>query len=397
MIMALTRPNTATLPEAGEIPEVPDGLPRHRGDGRPWIRHADDTGPPPPVEWHARKGYHALAAPAPGRGDYYSRASSFGKPIEDQYRLNLWKLRRTVEGMSRDEGLLMRAQALASEATLPEGDPDRRALRERWDALADEAIDAGKGTAEAEKGTAFHLLSERRDRGDDLSYLPAHLRSALDEWDRMMSRFEVVGTEQFVVDDELEVAGTYDRLLRPRTVMEIRRAGTVIGRVTPGDLIIADLKSGKRDPRKVAYATQQIPYAAGRPYSHDGGRTDWPDGVRPSQTWAIIPHVSHADGGASAQLYWVHLPAARARIDLLRAIKQGRRVDDLFVADECTPAAAEQRVPAQVVKVELMAALRVAEDRAALDALYDLSVEAWDEDCTRMAKARLSELGEAAT
>lgn len=371
--------------------EVPDGIPRHRGDGRPWIRKPGDHNPAPGVVTEGDRFVLANQRDSK-RGNYYSRASSACRELEDEYRLERWKRRTAVQGVSRDPGLLARMQSMR---ILEQDDPGFSANRDEWDSLAELAIDAGKGGVGAAQGTAFHLLTERRDAGEDLSYLPANLRRALDTWDAMMGLFTIHGTEQFVVCDELGIAGTYDRLLEPTELLEIAhpKTGAILGHVGPGDRIIGDLKSGRQakyfGPK---YLGQQLPYAAGTPYTHAGGRMEWPGGVRPSQDWAVIPHISHLDGGATAALHWVNLARARQAYEVREVLRAFRKLDDMFVID---PQDFTGRgVPGEVHTLGLIGMLRRAEDESELERLWDEhgGTEVWTVDCDRMASKRSDEL-----
>jgi hypothetical protein len=375
------------------LTEVPDGIPRHRGDGRPWIRKPGDRDPAPAVVREGDRWVLADQRHDAKRGAYYGRASSI-RDLEDEYRLTRWKIRTAVQGMSRDPGLLATAQ---SWPLVDDNDPT---LRDRWDTLADRAIDAGKGGVGAAQGTGFHLLTERRDRGEDLGYLPDHLRRALDSWDRIMGLFEILGTEQFVVWDDAPIGagigGTYDRFLCPRQPIDIvhPKTGLVLDTITPDETIIGDLKSGRTahyfGPK---YLMQQLPYARGVPYSHKGGRGEWPGGRRPNQRWAVIPHVHHGGSGEfpEPRLYWVNLARAEQAFQLTQALRAFRKLDDLFLLD---PEDFGPGIPGAMHKLGLVGLLRNAETSDVLDELWDEygTGEVWDDDCDRIAKVRYAEL-----
>jgi hypothetical protein len=277
-------------------PEVPDSIPRH-GDPRkayPKIRRIDD----------------------PTQFAWYQRASKLGKPIESAYLLDRAERRQVAYGMGRRPDLVMEAAALAD---LEE--PGNKRVAER---IADDAIVAAGGGQAARKGTAFHKLRERRDAGEDLSHLGPEALAALDAWSAIADRFTWHGSEQFVVCDRWQAAGTYDALWSPRWPMTAPD-GT---RVLPGERLIVDLKSGAwgRDMWGAGYLAQLAVYANGVPYVHvddaaaegrlaqgfdpafepDNGRRSWPDGFEPRQDWALIPHVP-VDSPEDAELVWVDL------------------------------------------------------------------------------------------
>lgn len=211
--MPLATPGTkkASADDIGdyEIQEVPDAIQRDQWK-RPLIIPKDGG---PPVA--------------------YTRASTLGKAIEDTYHLNRWTVRAVVLGMSRREELVARA------AAIPENEGEHRnALQE----IGEEAKAAGGGDRGANIGTALHKLSERRDAGEDLSYLPGPLMDAMDAYGRCMESFEVLATETFVACDPLKTAGTFDRVVRCKVDLEFthRQLGKTI--IPAGTVLVLDLK-----------------------------------------------------------------------------------------------------------------------------------------------------------
>ena len=400
--MALKRPGTPTATLPDEMPEVPTSIPRDRWD-RPLI-----------------------VPPGDGRPAAYTRASTLGKTIEDTYNLSRWAQRNVALGLSRRPDLVALAAAVATN----EG-ADRAAL----DEIADKAHEAAKGDRGANVGTALHKLSERRDAGEDLSYLPPELAAAMDAYSRLMTPFEVLASETFVVHDGLQAAGSFDRMLSPRAEL-VAPDGTVFG---PGDVICADMKTGRAESAQYwgsTYAVQQTVYAQGTPYQPKVGRRRWQDilgfDALPSRTWALILHVP-SDSPADAGLVWVDLTLGAALAELCVEVRKARKVKGLFsechvdqgwrhvpgdvhaLADDGYPAPDPEPVevpeqvattapasappggntkplPAQVRKALLMASLRQAPDEAALDALWEANQADWAPEHTQMVRARLAEL-----
>lgn len=306
--MALKRGGPVTaLPD--ETPEVPGDVPRDRWD-RPLI-----------------------VPPGGGRVVAYTRASTLGKTIEDEYHLSKWGQRNVALGLSRRPDLV----ALAAAVRTNEGD-DRAAL----DDIAERAHEAAKGDRGANVGTALHKLSERRDAGEDLSHLPVELAAALDAYSRIMEPFDVLASETFVVHDDLQAAGTFDRMLMPREGVElVAPDGT---RFRHGDVIVVDLKTGRAESAKywgAGYAVQQAVYAHGLPYRPGPGRTRWEavtGAGEPSSTWALILHVP-SDSPADAGLVWVDLEIGAALAELCVEVRRARRVKGLFAECHVTTAA----------------------------------------------------------
>lgn len=198
----------ATIPDTYKVEEVPETIKRDRWD-RPLIKLRDGAGE-----------------------KAYTRASTLGKAIEDTYHLDLWKQRCVAFGMSRRPDLVATAASIETN----EG-KDRGPLQE----VCAKAHEAAKGDAGANIGTALHKLSERKDKGEDLSWLPPVIGEAMDYYAELMSYVRVLATEVFVVCDELEAAGSFDRVVELLVDLEFNMDGqtTVIPR---GTVLVVDLK-----------------------------------------------------------------------------------------------------------------------------------------------------------
>lgn len=369
---------TVTLKRAGaplgpghqdETPEVPDSIPRHAGNSRPKIRHADD----------------------PTVMSYWDRASSFGKGLESSFLIDRAENRQVVFGLSRRADLVELAQAVDG-LTEP-------ADKEELTRIAGQAKEAAGGNAAANRGTAFHVLSERADAGLDLSHVSLDLREALAAWRWLMGGFTIHMTEVFVVCDRWEVAGTFDRLASPNGIM-VAPDGA---RITPDDRVGVDLKSGQWDPSYwgPTYCVQQTVYPNGVPYVHvsdeaaaagDNGRRGWPDGIAPRTDWALIPHVpigSPQDAG----LWWVDLRQGALDADAAAARRESERRSNRFL-----PAELPVPVVAQVVEqiepqpLPVLRAIAAAGSEAELGALWERHQDWWSDAHTNAARARMAEL-----
>ncbi len=380
---------------AGELPAIPTDIPRHKGNRRPWIRNADDTGPAPAVTrelYRDGEPMTVLADPQDSkRGRYVGRASSFGKPLEDMRKIEDADKRRIAFAFGRHPELVMRSQAVGSY------DGDRAEL----EAIARKAVEYAKGDAASTKGTAFHRLRERRDQGEDLSYLDPLTLEGLATWERLLTPFELIGSEQFVVNDELESAGTYDALLKAVRTITIRHPKTreVLGQVEAGEAVVGDLKSGKWGPEWFGptYGCQALVYAGARPYTHVLGRYDWAQA--PSQRWAVIPYVS-LDRLDAAGLHWIDLDRARLAVEAVARVKAARADKMMFIAHQDEPmpvdlAAAGQRAVSPGIRAwaELFEAIDSAPDKVVLSRLWAAHADVWTDEHTAAGRARLAQLG----
>jgi len=183
-----------------------------------------------------------------GKPIAYQRCSTFAKTLSDSSGLMAWKVRQVVKGLAMDPTLLnhLRTQRLAP------GDWGNAAL----DLVADRAFDVAGAGESAVTGTTIHGLTEWLDAGDDIDWsVPDFLpfREFVLEYRRLTAGIRMIDMEQFVVHDQLQVAGTYDRLC---------------GLPAPYDCVaIGDIKTGKhakRSPHEPAI--QMGTYAESRRY-----------------------------------------------------------------------------------------------------------------------------------
>lgn len=160
-----------------------DGIPRHKRDGRPKIF---------PV--------------GGGKGEYYTRVTTFIDCLDDKSTLSDWKLRQTLKGLSRRPDLLEDYGKL--------GDPDGT---DKWKAknLAEMAMQAAGAGHKAEMGTLIHEGSEALDRGEEAN-LPPDLVPDITAYSHAVKQLglEVLEIELFSVNDRLKCAGTMDRIVR---------------------------------------------------------------------------------------------------------------------------------------------------------------------------------------
>lgn len=267
-----------------------------------------------------RWGRPKIAPPGGGNLRPYTRASTLGGVLEDQYNLGEWKKRVAVYGVVRRRDLILAAAAVPTW----DGLEDKRRLAD----IAEQAMQHAEANAAATIGTALHALTERLDQGLEIPDVGED-RFALEAYAGLMANFTVHGMEQFVVCDDVEAAGTYDRLISPRRVMTAPDGA----RITPDDRLIDDLKtSSTADYFGIKFAVQTAIYGNGVPYSHSRGREQWPDGIAPRTDWGVIMHVP--SGGSSATPYWVDLRRGWELAHLAVQVKAWRARKDLVVAAE---------------------------------------------------------------
>lgn len=185
----------------------------------------------------------------------YTRASTLAKTLDDTTNLTAWKLRVTAVGLARRNDLRTRLAGIIAANDDPVGGFGKRDLNR----LCDEAADAGGAGVAASAGTGLHELTEAVDNGADPDDLLVDERTAerLRQYRAATADLDVLAIETFVVNDLIQAAGTFDRLVR----------------LPDGRVVVADLKTGAHDANyPLAVATQIATYAHGYLYDPATGQ-----------------------------------------------------------------------------------------------------------------------------
>lgn len=165
-----------------------------------------------------------------GGYDWYPRISTIANVYKDKSNIEAWAKRNVAIGIAKQPHL---AQQIL------ENEGDNRIL----DALTQEAMVAAGATDAADTGTLLHELTEAIDRGETPE-VPSHLKHVTDAYTAAIaaSGLKPYLSEQFVVNDELRVCGSFDRAW-----------------MTPdGDVLIGDLKTGAQAHRYPHSVAMQI-------------------------------------------------------------------------------------------------------------------------------------------
>lgn len=198
-----------------------------------------------------------LILPESGEGKpvAYTRCSTLAKLLDDKTNLELWGKRMVVAGLVIRPDLLTRVAAVIANHADWQDDKD---AKKKLNAIAKEAIEAAGGGASASQGTGLHELTEALDLGLTLPFV-GKWGARLEEYRVKMSEVEVLDIETFVVNDKLQTAGSFDRLLH-----------------VPGlGVVVADLKTGLHDASFPLGVTTQIAvYANSLRYDPSGERSE---------------------------------------------------------------------------------------------------------------------------
>lgn len=235
-----------------------------------------------------RWGRPLIIPPDGGEPVAYTRASTLAKALDDLNNLMAWKARKTAEGLVRRPDLL----TLVSGA-IANGDPDTDwPTKKALNAAVEQAMEAAGASKGATAGTGLHSLTEAIDRGEEPLFVPEADKGRLDAYRAATAPYTALAAETFVVCDELEVAGSFDRLwFCPPD------APTKYGPLPGPATRIGDLKTGKSEADyPLATAIQLAIYAHGKRYDPaTGERTPLDEHL--DLTTALLVHMPAATGG----------------------------------------------------------------------------------------------------
>lgn len=222
----------------------------------------------------------------------YTRMSTLAKALDDKTALTKWKMRQTIIGLAARPDLVQVAQTV-------KGD-DRK-----LDEIAETAMVAAESERAANLGTALHSLSEQVDAGADIESLPEWARADMAAYKAALAGIEILAAEMFVVVDEIEAAGTFDRLVR----------------LPDGRVVVADLKTGKHEPKYPMGVTQQIAgYSRGHLYDPEKGRVGHLPSLGIDQSVGLLIHAPAGTG--TCDLYLLDLNVGWDLVRVSLAVRQ---------------------------------------------------------------------------
>lgn len=265
-------------------------------------------------------------------GEQFQRVSTLIKKVEtDDYHLRLWERRQVLVGAAARDDVVLGAKAMKPHPVTGWSDAQKRELNK----LVEKAEEAAKETDGAVLGTAVHTLTERLDRGEDVESvvrgLPAQAERDLRAYAKLieLNDWRSVEIERTVINDELAVAGTFDR------VYEIPGLSALLGPwvcqyghthepLTHKSFVIGDVKT-ERSPEKngLHIGPQLGTYSRARRMWLPSGEYVPATCVR--QDVAVVVHVK--DGHATPYFVdinagWEAAQAARAQAEREKASKR---------------------------------------------------------------------------
>ena len=261
-----------------------------------------------------RYGRPLIIPPGGGKPIPYNRASSFGDVLDDRTMLEKYLRRMAAKGIVQNPELGL---AIATTPLDQKG---------KLDSLVEEAIEKAGGSKKATIGTGLHSLTEMIDRGEELPHVPLEYRDDLAAYEAATAVFEHVAVERFVVNDELQVAGTPDRISKALQSMMFGTPDDHFA-VHAGDTHITDLKTGGHANYLGKYATQLAIYSRSEFYDPATGERSPIGDV--DQYVGVLFHMPAGEG--RCDLYALDLQAGWEGALLAAEVRQWRRRKGLAV------------------------------------------------------------------
>lgn len=197
-----------------------------------------------------RWGRPLLTLPGKTQPVAFTRASTLSNAIESTYNLEAWKMRQVAIGLA------LKPDLLEAVKTAPD---DKDVVGD----AAEMALEVAGARRAAELGTRIHRLTEDVDSGVKIPRdTEPYIRRILAMYKLVTADLEVLAMEQFVACAELQVAGTFDRLVKAPN----------------GRTYVADIKTGlSAAVFSHSASVQMAVYAHGTAYDHR---------VEPAKRWA---------------------------------------------------------------------------------------------------------------
>lgn len=264
-----------------------------------------------PRDFHRdRYGRPSVSAPDDyGAQIWYTRPTTLAGTVADRFGIERWKMAQVAVGVG------LRPDLAAAAATF-------RNNREKLYELIVEAEAAAASAASAIMGTTKHEMTSQVILGQTKleELTPLLTDEVVPIIELELAAFAgIEGVEYAIVNDDVECAGTADRLYR----------------LPDGRCAVGDLKTGAN---AIEYAAAEISvqlavYSHGRPYDTiTGQRGSWPPGFDPS-----IGFVVHAPSGKAPAVYQFDLEAGWNGAALAYYVRQFRKSTVHRPAEDINP------------------------------------------------------------
>ena len=229
----------------------------------------------------------------------FTRMSTLAGFVTDDFGLSIWNRRLLAIGLSHREDLCAMVAALPA---LNDAQCDKSSLtkqqkqqdadtKAKLDDYIEQALEAAGRNYKANHGTAVHGFIE----SGSAEAAPERMRDDVESCFAAFAEhgIEVLATEQFVANDELCAAGSFDYLLRHP------RYGIIPG----------DCKTGQVDGKGIQFAVQLAGYVGGEVYDWETDQRSPLEslvgGEQVNRDIGLLVHVPL--GGGRTHLYPVNL------------------------------------------------------------------------------------------
>lgn len=234
-----------------------------------------------------------------GQAVGYTRVSTLAKVLDDTTGLDIWKRRMASVGVARHEEIAALIAGLLFTGDKKADKPVNTALDELLDDALRRVNDA------AAHGTAVHAFTDL----DASGYVPQRMVPDVDSYHAALKQHGItcVESETFVVNDELETAGTFDGIYHHHDL----------------GLVIGDKKTGERLSEN-ALAAQLAVYAGSDRYNPTTYERT-PLDIRTDVGLGI--HIPR--GKATTEFYLVDLTSGRLAANAAKWVMDWRKRRDL--------------------------------------------------------------------
>ena len=222
-------------------------------------------------------------------------ASELGKTISNTFTLNMWHMRKVVEGMAMRPRLGMEAVIALADGLTPSQ------LRDKIQGLGWEAHDVAGGKEPAALGTGYHRLTELVDARQSVN-IPEPWGRDIAAYSAILRKTGIVCvpeyTEKIIWNRALNHCGKFDRLVR-----YLRHCDK---------WHVEDLKTGRSLDYGYAEIPVQLSVYAGAAKLFDMDTKKWSDAPEICPELGLVVHVPL--GAATATVYEVDIDA-RVAVD----------------------------------------------------------------------------------
>ena len=258
----------------------------------------------------------------------YSRSSGHSKALDDQTGLIDWAACQAAIGVIRSESARSDLYSLMNEFA---GDPWNSDGKSRLKEAVWKARQAAGSETASSAGTEFHKYTESVDMEDRMpEFVKPELAVLLRQYQRSMreSGLEMLAAEVFAVQDELQLAGSMDRVVRLPDGSSLTRIDGTVEDVS-GRVVIGDLKTGKSDPAFSLSPTVQISvYSNSVQYSQKTGER-WPVHPELDPTVGLLIHFPILTPNPQVRLYPLDLSFGWRAAQVAAEVKGVRKIPKL--------------------------------------------------------------------